>query len=70
MSQGTIKRLVSDRGFGFIDTGTGNDLFFHVSALDGLSFETLFEGQQVEYEEGQGQRGPCAIQVRPVSTGT
>ncbi len=68
MSQGTIKKLVPERGFGFIDTGAAKDLFFHLSVLDGLAFEALYEGQQVEYEEGEGQRGPCAIRVRPATT--
>lgn len=64
MSQGTIKKLM-DKGFGFIDVGTGKDLFFHASALEGASFDELYEGQQVEFTEGQGPKGPCAEGVRP-----
>jgi CspA family cold shock protein len=64
MPQGTIKKLV-DRGFGFID-GEKGDLFFHQSAVDGTTFEALSEGQQVEYEEGSGPKGPCAENVRLV----
>jgi CspA family cold shock protein len=68
MPQGTIKRLVSDRGFGFIDGERGDDLFFHHSELQGASIEELREGQMVEYEVGQGSNGPCATSVRvPVS---
>ena len=65
MSQGTIKKLVSDKGFGFIE-GERGDLFFHHTAVEGVSFETLREGQVVEYTEGRGKKGPCAENVRPV----
>jgi CspA family cold shock protein len=63
MPQGKIKRLVSDRGFGFID-GERGDLFFHHSEIQGVAFEELHEGQIVEYEVGQGRKGPCATSVR------
>ena len=67
MAEGRIKKLVTDRGFGFIDTGGGKDLFFHMTAVEeGVSFEELEEGQQVEYEKGQGPKGPRAESVRPV----
>ena len=62
MPQGTIKKL-TDKGFGFIDTGNG-DLFFHMSALEGVTFEQLQEGQQVEFVEGRGPKGPRAESVR------
>jgi CspA family cold shock protein len=65
MAQGTIKKLVADRGFGFIQ-GERGDIFFHQSALDGTTFEALSEGQLVEYEEGRGPKGPCAENVRLV----
>ena len=65
MAEGTIKRLM-DRGFGFIDTGTNKDLFFHNSALVGVSFAELKEGQRVSYTEGRGQKGPCAENVKLV----
>ncbi len=65
MAQGTIKRL-TDRGFGFIDTGSGKDLFFHMSAVEGTTFDQLQEGQQVSFEHGQGAKGPCAENVRPI----
>jgi len=64
MPEGTIKRL-TDRGFGFIDTGRNKDLFFHSSALEGVRFEELQEGQRVSYTEGRGQKGPCAENVKP-----
>lgn len=64
MAQGKIKRL-TDRGFGFIETGDGQDLFFHMSSLQGVTFEQLHEGQAVTYEVGQGPKGPRAEDVRP-----
>ncbi len=64
MAEGTIKRL-TDRGFGFIDTGSEKDLFFHSSNLDGVEYEQLQEGQRVSYTEGQGPKGPCAENVKP-----
>lgn len=63
MPQGTIKKLTS-KGFGFIDTGRG-DLFFHMSAVQGTTFDALHEGQTVEYEEGRGPKGPNATSVKP-----
>ena len=65
MAEGTIKRL-TDKGFGFIDTGGAKDLFFHSSSVQGGGFNSLREGQKVTYTEGQGQKGPCAENVRPV----
>ena len=65
MPEATIKRL-TDRGFGFLDTGNGQDLFFHVSALQGVTFEQLREGQKVTYDLGEGPKGPRADNVRPV----
>jgi len=65
MAEGTIKRL-TDRGFGFIDTGGRKDLFFHSSSLDGVRYEELQEGQRVSFTEAQGQKGPCAENVKPV----
>lgn len=65
MAEGTIKK-VTDKGFGFISAETGDDLFFHMSNLDGVSFDELREGQRVEYTEGRGPKGPRAENVRPV----
>ncbi len=65
MAEGTIKRLM-DKGFGFIDTGNNQDMFFHMSALEGVSFEELREGQKVTFVEGNGPKGPRAEQVTPV----
>ena len=65
MPQGTIKRLIAGKGFGFIE-GEQGEIFFHHSALDGTTFEALSEGQQVEYEEGSSPKGPRAENVRLV----
>lgn len=66
MSQGTIKKL-TDKGFGFIE-GERGDIFFHSSAVEGETpFDNLREGQQVEYTEGQGPKGPRAENVKIVS---
>ena len=65
MAEGTIKRL-TDRGFGFIDTGSAKDVFFHSSSLEGVSYEQLEEGQRVSYTEGRGPKGPRAEDVKLV----
>jgi CspA family cold shock protein len=65
MAEGTIKRI-TDKGFGFIDDGTGKDMFFHSSNLEGVSYDQLREGQRVAYEVGQGPKGPRAENVRIV----
>lgn len=65
MPEGKIKKIVSDKGFGFIE-GDRGDLFFHHSALIETSIEQLREGQQVEYEVGRGPKGPRAENVKPV----
>jgi cold shock protein len=63
VAEGSIKRL-TDKGFGFIETASGKDLFFHTSALQGVTFEELQTGQRVEFTEGQGPKGPRAETVR------
>ena len=65
MAQGTIKKLIADKGFGFIE-GEKGDLFFHHSAVVEATIETLQVGQEVSYEEGEGPKGPRAENVRPV----
>lgn len=66
MPQGAIKKLVTDKGFGFI-AGEREDMFFHCSCVRGAAFEDLVEGQTVEYEVGQGPKGPRAENVTPVA---
>lgn len=65
MAEGTIKRM-TDKGFGFIEDGSGKDMFFHSSALEGIRYEELREGQQVSYNVGEGPKGPRAENVRVV----
>jgi len=68
MPKGTIRRLM-DRGFGFIKTEDETDLFFHRNALEGAEFNSLSEGQEVEFEKGQGRDGrPCAVKVKLAGT--
>lgn len=64
MAEGVIKKVM-DKGFGFISTTNGKELFFHSSAVQGTSFNELSAGQKVTYTEGMGQKGPCAENVRP-----
>jgi CspA family cold shock protein len=60
MAFGEITKL-TDRGFGFIKSDqTSKEIFFHVSALQGVSFDDLYEGQRVSFSEGQGDKGPRA----------
>jgi cold shock protein len=63
MPQGTIKKLVTDKGFGFI-SGEKGDIFFHLSSVQGKRFEELSEGESVEYETEISQKGPRAVSVR------
>jgi len=63
--QGTIKRVVRDRGFGFIRTPDGNEVFFHRNGLQGMDFEGLQEGTTVELDVEQSAKGPRATNVRP-----
>lgn len=65
MSEGKIKTL-TQKGFGFIETPNGQDLFFHSSSVSNASFEDLKEGQVVSYDEGRGPKGPCAERVELV----
>ncbi len=65
MPQGVIKKLITDKGFGFI-AGDRGEIFFHHSALIGTTIEALQEGQQVEFEEGNGPKGPRAENVKPL----
>lgn len=65
MPQGTIKKLIANKGFGFIE-GERGELFFHHSAIEGTTIEALREGQAVTYEEGRGPKGPRAENVQLV----
>ena len=65
MPKGTIRRLIVDRGFGFIKSERGEDLFFHRSELQGVDYNSLREGQGVEFEIGRRADGrQQAVRVR------
>jgi CspA family cold shock protein len=63
MERGTVKWFNADKGYGFIETESGSDVFVHYSAIQGEGYKTLEEGQQVEFEVVQGNRGPQAEHV-------
>lgn len=67
MPRGTIKKLVADKGFGFIKREEdGKDCFFHLSAVQDVQFEDLTEGQDVEFEAEVGPKGERASMVKPL----
>lgn len=63
MHTGKIKRIVNDRGFGFISDTDGRELFFHRSSLTGISFDTLREDQKVTFEVENSPKGPRAVNI-------
>lgn len=63
MAAGKVKWFNEGKGYGFIESESGKDLFVHFSEIQGEGFKTLIEGQAVEFEEGMGQKGPQATQV-------
>ena len=65
MTTGTIKRVISERGFGFIADGEGKEYFFHRDGLsDSVDFDRLVGGESVSFEVESGPKGPRAIQVQ------
>lgn len=65
MHTGKIKKLVRERGFGFISDTDGTEVFFHQSGLVDLKFDTLNEEQEVEFEVEKSPKGPRAINIKP-----
>ena len=63
MHRGKIKKLVRDRGFGFISDTDGREVFFHQSSLVETNFAALLEDQQVEFEVEKSDKGPRAINI-------
>ena len=61
---GKVKRLVTEKGFGFVLGQDGQEYFFHQSACVGVKFDNLREGQAVTFETGQGPKGPRAENVK------
>lgn len=63
---GTVKFFNAQKGYGFISREGGTDVFVHFSNIDVAGYKSLEEGQQVEFEIGQGRKGDEALKVRPV----
>jgi len=63
MSKGTVKFFNGSKGFGFITPESGDDLFFHVSEIQG---DEPRDGDKVEFEIGEGKKGPCAVSVKVI----
>jgi cold shock protein len=68
MAVGTVKWFNADKGYGFISPESGEDVFVHFSAIQTGGYRSLEEGQKVEFDIDQGQRGLQAANVRPVPT--
>ena len=66
MQKGVIRRLAKHRGFGFIEVNGDQDLFFHRDEVQGVAFDLLREGQNVEFEVGLGPKGLRATKVKVV----
>ena len=64
--KGTVKWFNSEKGYGFITTEEGQDIFVHYSAISAEGFKTLNEGDEVEFEVTEGDRGPQASNVEKV----
>ena len=64
--KGEIKKLIRERGFGLISAEDGREVFFHSSALEGVDFDALEEGNNVESNEERGPKGPRAVNVRMI----
>jgi CspA family cold shock protein len=67
--KGTVKKLIRDRGFGFITAEDGNEVFFHRSDLLEADFDSMEEGAAVEFEMGTGAKGPRAMKVKVTGAG-
>ncbi|MBC8591288.1 cold-shock protein [Wansuia hejianensis] len=63
MEKGTVKWFNATKGFGFLSTESGEDVFVHYSAIQSEGFKTLDEGDQVEFEVVEGEKGPQATNV-------
>lgn len=63
MAQGTVKWFNAEKGFGFISTENGQDVFAHFSAIQTNGFKTLEEGQKVAFDVEEDQRGPQAVNI-------
>lgn len=64
MTTGVVRRLVGARGYGFVSSNAGKDIFFHYSQLQGIKFQSLKEGQSVSYKVGLGAKGLIAKDIK------
>ena len=66
MAKGEVKRIIRERGFGFISAEDGREIFFHRNELQNVDFDALMEGDQLEFDVTKGQKGPAATNVKKV----
>ena len=66
MAEGKVKWFNEKKGFGFIESDEGGDVFVHYSAIQGAGFRTLSQGQRIRFEIQEGQKGPAASNVQPM----
>jgi CspA family cold shock protein len=67
---GTVKWFNNAKGYGFISRDSGEDVFVHYSSIEGSGFRSLNEGERVEFEVEQDQKGPRAVRVQSLSRTT
>ncbi len=67
MFTGTVKRIMREKGFGFISATDGREVFFHRSEVQNVEFDTLQEGDHLEFGVTKGKKGPQAIEIKKVS---
>ena len=65
LAEGKVKWFNEKKGFGFIESDEGGDVFVHYSAIQGAGFKTLYEGQRIRFDVEQGKKGPAAANVQP-----
>jgi CspA family cold shock protein len=66
MAKGKVKRIIRERGFGFISAEDGREIFFHRNELQNVDFDALMEGDELEFDVTKGQKGPAATNVKKV----
>jgi cold shock protein len=66
MAEGRVKWFNDKKGYGFIETGEGNDVFVHHTSIEGVGFKSLSEGERVSFEVEKGAKGPQAVNVKAI----